>query len=104
MRIALNSGINYAVGTDAGTPFNGFTTGTTDEIVLMTEMGLTPYQALLGATQNAAKLMQIDDRYGTLAVGKVADLVVLDADPLTDIHAVQQPDKQVYKKGVLAED
>ncbi|GEO69762.1 metal-dependent hydrolase family protein [Levilactobacillus acidifarinae] len=103
MRIALNSGINYAVGTDAGTPFNGFTTGTTDEIVLMTEMGLTPYQALLGATQNAAKLLQIDDRYGTLATGKVADFVVLDANPLADIHAVQQTDKQVYKKGILAD-
>ena len=101
MRIALNSGINYAVGTDAGTPFNGFTTGTTDEIVLMTEMGLTPYQALLGATQNAAKLLQIADHYGTLEVGKVADFVVLEQDPLTDIHAVQQRDKQVYKKGVL---
>lgn len=101
MRIALNSGINYAVGTDAGTPFNGFTTGTTDEIVLMTEMGLTPYQALLGATQNAAKLLQIADHYGTLEVGKMADFVVLDQDPLTDIHAVQQRNKQVYKKGVL---
>lgn len=101
MRVALNSGINYAVGTDAGTPFNGFTTGTTDEIVLMTEMGLTPYQALLGATRNAAQLLQIADRYGTLEVGKVADFVVLTQNPLADIHAVQQRDKRVYKKGVL---
>lgn len=100
MRTALTSGVNYAVGTDAGTPFNGFATGTTDELVLMTQMGLTPFEALLGATKNAAKLLQIDKRYGTLAPGKMADFVVLHADPLAAIQAVQQPDKQVYKKGV----
>jgi len=101
MTMALKAGIKFAVGTDAGTPFNSFATGTTEELALLVKLGLTPYQALLGTTQNAAHLLRIADHYGSLAVGKVADFLVLNANPLADITAVQQPDKRVYKKGTL---
>lgn len=99
--MALKKGVKVVVGTDAGTPFNSFETGTTDELELITSLGVKPYQALLGTTQYAAELLGITDNYGSLDVDKFADFLVLDNDPLEDIKAVAQTDKQVYKKGQL---
>jgi imidazolonepropionase-like amidohydrolase len=70
------------------------------ELALMVEAGLTPMQAITNATSNSAALLKLDDR-GVLASGKLADLVVLDGDPTTDIsntkkvHAVWHRGKQV---------
>lgn len=97
--MAAQKGVKIVVGTDAGTPFNSFETGTADEIALITELGLTPYQALLGTTIYAAELLKIDDKYGSLAANKFADFLVLDDNPLENIKAVKQTDKAVYKKG-----
>jgi imidazolonepropionase-like amidohydrolase len=51
---------------------------------------LTPYQALRLATANAAEFVGASDRFGTVAVGRRADLVLLAANPLTDIHATRR--------------
>jgi len=64
-------------------------------------LGVKPYQALLGTTQYAAELLGITDNYGSLAVDKFADFLVLDENPLENIDAVSQANKQVYKKGEL---
>src|SRR5690606_8602637 len=58
-----------------------------DELALLTEAGLSNLEALQAATLNAAESMGILEQAGTIAAGKVADLVLLDADPLTDIRA-----------------
>jgi len=98
--MALNKGVKIAVGTDAGTPFNTFKMGTLEELALLVhKIGATPYQALLGTTSYAAQLLRIDDNYGSLATGKVADFLVLKENPLDKIEAVQQSDKEIYKKG-----
>ncbi|KRK90851.1 metal-dependent hydrolase family protein [Companilactobacillus futsaii] len=96
----VKAGVKLTLGTDAGTPFNGFK-DTAKELELLTTVGATNEQAL-SASVNSAKLMGIDDEYGTLEVGKVADFLVLDNDPVADVKAVQQVDKEVYKKGVKA--
>lgn len=56
-----------------------------DELRLLVESGLTPLEALQAATLNPARYLHATDSLGTVAVGKRADLVLLDADPLADI-------------------
>lgn len=98
--MAVRKGVKVVVGTDAGTPFNSFKTGTAEEMALLVnEVGATPVQALFGASKYAAALLQIDKDYGTLEVGKVADFLVLENDPTQDITAVAQPDKMIFKLG-----
>ncbi|MFD1485413.1 amidohydrolase family protein [Lacticaseibacillus baoqingensis] len=94
---AWKRGVPVTLGTDAGTPFNDFTM-TPVELELMVEQGATPFEAFQTSV-NSAKLMKIDQEYGTLEAGKYADFLVLDQDPLQDVKAVQQADKAVYKYG-----
>ena len=56
-----------------------------DELSLLVKAGLTPLQALQSATLNAAKCLGLSGSQGMIEKGKVADLVLLDADPLADI-------------------
>ena len=59
-----------------------------DEIVLLVDGGLPPLEALQAATLNPARFFEATDSLGTVASGKLADLVLLDGDPLTDITNV----------------
>jgi imidazolonepropionase-like amidohydrolase len=52
---------------------------------IMTQAGLTPLQVLRSATSNGAKAMGMEREIGALAPGRLADLVILDADPLADV-------------------
>ncbi|MCI1985102.1 MAG: amidohydrolase family protein [Lactobacillus sp.] len=94
---AFKRGVPLTLGTDAGTPFNDFTMSPV-ELQLLVEQGLTPFEAF-STSVNGAKLLQVDSAYGTLEVGKYADFLVLDADPMQEIKAFQQADKAVYLKG-----
>lgn len=96
---AFKAGVNIACGSDAGTPFNPHTDLTT-EIQMMIEGGMTALQALTAATRTSAEALMLPD-LGTLATGKLADLVVLDGDPLADLEVLRQP-LLVYKEGQLA--
>lgn len=83
-RIA-DAGVKYGFGTDAGPPgrFPGYAEHW--ELELMVEAGFTPAQALEAATGHAAEFLHAKD-IGVLKPAKWADLVVLDADPLREIH------------------
>jgi hypothetical protein len=91
MRIAQQTGLPILAGTDVIAEANpwfiaglaGF--GLHAELALYVMEGLTPLSALQSATLNPAKMLHATDSLGTVAPGKLADLVLLDADPLTDI-------------------
>ena len=82
----FDGGVNVGFGTDSGA-LPGRIPGFAEhrELELMVEAGLTSMQAIRAATGENAKLLHAADR-GTIAVGKRADLLVLDADPLADIR------------------
>ncbi|MDH7799225.1 MULTISPECIES: amidohydrolase family protein [unclassified Beijerinckia] len=85
---AYKAGVKLAMGTDTGVPFTDHGNNL-DEIVYLEEMGLTPMEALTAATFDAAKLLKMSDRIGSLEVGKLADYVVVDGDPLADTKILQ---------------
>ena len=84
--LLYRAGVPILAGTDAMNPqcFPGFSIH--DELALLVESGLPPLAALQTATRNAAQFMGQIDRRGTIEAGKVADLVLLEKDPLADIH------------------
>jgi imidazolonepropionase-like amidohydrolase len=84
--LMYRAGVPILAGTDTMNPqcFPGF--GLHDELALLVDAGLSPLAALQAATRNAADFMGQLDRRGTIEVGKTADLVLLDKDPLADIH------------------
>lgn len=86
-----DAGVRIIAGTDGpgmGRLLPGF--GLQRELELLVEAGLSPLQALRAATSTAAEALGKEDRLGTLEPGKLADLVVLDADPLAAIQNVKQ--------------
>jgi imidazolonepropionase-like amidohydrolase len=86
----FDAGVNVGFGTDSGA-LPGRIPGFAEhhELELMVQAGLTPMQAITAATGENAKLLHSSDR-GTITVGKRADLLVLDADPLIDIRNTQK--------------
>jgi imidazolonepropionase-like amidohydrolase len=85
---AHKAGVKLAMGTDTGVPFTDHGNNL-DEVVYLVEMGLSPLEALSATTSEAAKLLRMDGRIGSLEAGKLADLVVIDGDPLSDITVLQ---------------
>jgi imidazolonepropionase-like amidohydrolase len=84
------AGVPILAGTDTGNPFcfPGFSLH--DELALLVIAGLTPVEALRSATLNPAKFFGLDQTLGTIEQGKIADLVLLDANPLLDIRNTQR--------------
>ncbi|MFL5508356.1 MAG: amidohydrolase family protein [Gemmatimonadaceae bacterium] len=97
-KIAVANHVQIALGTDAGVIPHGTNA---HEFGLMVEWGgLTPMAALNAGTLNAAKLLGWEGRVGSLATGKLADIVAVPGDPLADIHATERV-SFVMKGGVI---
>lgn len=75
---AIAAGVKVAMGTDSGVMPHG---RNLRELQLMVDAGMTPLDAMLATTRNAAELMRVDAELGTLEPGKRADLVAVDGDP-----------------------
>jgi imidazolonepropionase-like amidohydrolase len=84
------AGVPIAAGSDAFNMFDVAGFGTLSELETLVQSGLTPYQAMAAGTVNVARLMGLDRDVGTIAVGKFADFVLLDANPLGDIANVRR--------------
>jgi imidazolonepropionase-like amidohydrolase len=98
MRRAVAAGVRIAFGTDTGVTKHG---RNLEEFALMAECGMTPAAVLHAATLSAARLIGLDGDIGSVEPGKIADLTIVDGDPLdvgtlTDrIHAVYQAGERV---------
>jgi imidazolonepropionase-like amidohydrolase len=94
VRRARALGIRVAAATD-GSYEDGYDTGRIrvahDIELLVQACGFTPLEAISAATANGAAVLDVAGRTGTLAVGKEADLVVLDRDPLQDTTVLFEP-------------
>ena len=91
LKTLSDAGVTIALGTDTGTN-EGQWQGYFEHIELeeLVKSGLTPMQALVAATSGAAKAANIQQQLGTIAAGKQADLLVLNANPLNDIRNTRQ--------------
>jgi imidazolonepropionase-like amidohydrolase len=94
------AGIKILAGTDLGNPYvyPGFSLH--DELELLVEAGLTPMQALQTATINPAKFFNLDKEAGSIEQGKIADLVLLNSNPLENISNTKKI-AAVISNGIL---
>jgi len=92
-RRAVEAGVKIAVGTDAIDDEmhgkNAF------ELELMVRYGFTPMQAIVAATKTSSEACRVDDKVGTLESGKLADLLVVDGNPLDDISILQDQSRLI---------
>lgn len=98
--LARRHRVPIALGTDAGTAYNPHDDVVT-EIKLRLSAGETPMGAIVSATKTAAELCGLQD-VGTIAPGKLADLVVVDGDPFADVGVLRSPYK-VIKDGKVVD-
>ena len=97
---AMAAGVKVAAGTDAGGWGHG---SNAQELEFLVQAGLTPMQALVAGTGWAAECLGLGKEIGTVEKGKLADLVVVDGDPLVDIKLLQDESriKLVIKGGLV---
>jgi imidazolonepropionase-like amidohydrolase len=95
VRLAIEAGVKIAYGTDSPVSPHGTNLG---EFALMQELGMSPLDVLKAATGDAATLVRVSDDVGTLEVGKRADFVVIDGDPL-DFTDYRERITAVYQDG-----
>jgi imidazolonepropionase-like amidohydrolase len=98
------AGAGILLGTDAAQSYHipGFAIH--EELAYLVEAGLSPYEALEAGTRNAALAMDKSDEFGTVEVGKRADLILLEANPLEDVGNVQKREGVMVRRRWLAED
>ena len=87
---ASAAGVPIVAGTDVGNPFVVPGRSLHDELSAYVQAGMSPLEALRTATLNPVRVLGLSDSLGTIVSGKLADLVLLSADPLADIENVRE--------------
>jgi len=82
---AYKRGVKIAFGTDAGVFPHG---ENANEFIYMTEVGMSPMEALKSATVTPAEMLNQSDQLGSIKAGKLADIIAMESNPLEDINAV----------------
>jgi imidazolonepropionase-like amidohydrolase len=95
---AMQAGVKIALGTDAAVYPHGLNAHELD--VYVNQLGMAPLAALQSATVNAADLMGLSAKTGSLEAGKWADIIAVDKSPLDDVKVLQNV-KFVMKSGVV---
>jgi imidazolonepropionase-like amidohydrolase len=100
-RRAKDLGIRMCPGGDFGFAWCPHGEYAKDIQVFVDVLGFTAMEAIVAATRHGAELMRMQDRIGTLVPGKLADLVIVDGDPLRDIGVLQDRTQLTVMKGGL---
>jgi imidazolonepropionase-like amidohydrolase len=96
----IEAGAPIAMGTDKGSRLNFHESGNhVRELEIYVELGMTPMEAIVSATRRGAELLGREDEFGTLEVGKLADVIVIDGNPLDGITVLHNVEI-VFKEGV----
>jgi imidazolonepropionase-like amidohydrolase len=103
-RMAIDLGVRIAVGTDVGGNITHRYGENARELEAYVECGMSPLQAIASATLDAARAIKLDMRIGSIEEGKLADLVVIDGDPLTDISLTRTGVVAVLQGGAVRRD
>jgi len=94
LRMAKRASVKIAMGTDSGSPYgNMHGVCQAEELELMVSEGLTETETLTAATKTAAEAVKLEDKIGTIEEGKLADLIVLNGNPLKDIRIFQDKNR-----------
>jgi imidazolonepropionase-like amidohydrolase len=96
----VGAGIPIATGTDAGNPLTLHGPAIYAEMEAMQASGMSPMQVIVSSTEIASRAMGLDKQVGTIEKGKDADLVVIAANPATDIANLRKP-RYVVRGGVV---
>ncbi len=99
-----DAGIIIASGTDAGNIGTLHATSYMDELRTMKKAGLSNWQIMQASTINGAKVLGKENNFGSITIGKTADMVLLDADPIADIDNLQKIDLVINKGYVIKPD
>ena len=100
------AGVKIALGDDYGTPFVLHGEYAKELTFYVKDVGIAPLDVVRWATLRGAELMGLADDLGTVAEGKLADLLVVDGDPLADIACLENADRlhAILKEGVFVKD
>ena len=96
----IEAGAYMGVGTDAASPLNMHTEAMWREMSALVDSGMTPIQVISAATKTNAEILDQFDELGTIEPGKLADIIVIDGNPLANIDAMQHVDIVVKDGGI----
>jgi imidazolonepropionase-like amidohydrolase len=100
---AKKEGVCIVMGTDSGTPYN-YHGDNIKELEYLSEMGLSNEELIYSATINSCKLLGKSSSLGQIKPGFIADMILIDSDPLDDIKAIRKGLKYVIKEGRIVKD
>ena len=103
IRKAYEAGVKIVMGTDCGVVPHGLNL---EELWFLCDIGMSPGEAIMAGTNNAAKCLEIDDKLGTIEPGKLADIIISKKDPIANIKSLGNPKNimLVMKEGKIVKD
>lgn len=101
-KMILEKGVTISFASDMGCPYL-YHGENAKELVSCVELGMKPMDAIVSATKNAAKAVGLDDHIGTIEKGKIADIIMIDGDPLKNMKILHEEEKikMVMKEGKI---
>lgn len=103
IRKAYEAGVKIVMGTDCGVVPHGLNL---EELGFLCDIGMSPGEAIMAGTKNAAEFLGIDDKLGTIEPGKLADIIISKKDPIVNVKSLGNSDNVmlVMKEGKIVKD